>query len=68
MRRIILLVAVTLVTVAMMLATAMPALAQHSPYDCRDPSRALSWRRTHAATAANILHVPELRSLPSGKH
>ena len=41
MRRIILLVTVALVTAAMMVATAMPALARHSPYDCRDTLYAL---------------------------
>ncbi len=41
MRRNILLVTVALVTTAMMAATAMPALARHSPYDCRDTLYAL---------------------------
>ena len=42
MKRIIMLVTVALVTVAMMLATAMPALAQHSPHDCGETLAALS--------------------------
>ena len=42
MRRITMLVAVALVTVAMMLATAMPALAQPSPYDCAATQAALT--------------------------
>jgi hypothetical protein len=40
MRRITMLVAVALVTAAMMVATAMPALAI-TPYDCRDTAYAL---------------------------
>jgi hypothetical protein len=41
MRRITMLVAVALVTVAMMLATAMPALAV-TPYDCAATQAALT--------------------------
>jgi hypothetical protein len=40
MKRITMLVAVALVTAAMMVATAMPALAS-TPYDCRDTAYAL---------------------------
>ncbi len=43
-KRIMLLITVALVTAAMMVATAMPALAVHeevTPHDCRDTAHAL---------------------------
>ncbi len=41
MRRILMVLSVAALMVAMMVATAMPALAMHSPYDCRDTLYAL---------------------------